>query len=272
MNDIAVIGAGMSGLTAATELQRAGRKVDVFDKSRGVSGRMSTRRTDEDVRFDHGAQYFTARDHRFQQQVADWEAAGCAVRWSGRIVALEHEQVREVEQIARFVGLPGMNAICKDLSRTVEVKTGTRISQLERTSKGWLLFDEGNEPYGPYRAVICTLPAPQAAMLLEGHCSNAMQCSLAEQHLQPCWAVMLRLHERSEIPFDGAFVNENPLALSWIARDSSKPGRNTTAETWVLHGSPEWSATHLEDMPDKVTLLLINDFPTAGDTPSARNL
>ena len=41
-----------------------GWAVTVFDKGRGPGGRLATRRAD-DLRFDHGAQYFTARDPRF---------------------------------------------------------------------------------------------------------------------------------------------------------------------------------------------------------------
>ncbi|MDO9620329.1 MAG: FAD-dependent oxidoreductase, partial [Moraxellaceae bacterium] len=40
---IAIIGAGMSGLSCASALQQLGHNVTVFDKSRGMGGRMSTR-------------------------------------------------------------------------------------------------------------------------------------------------------------------------------------------------------------------------------------
>ena len=59
-----VVGAGISGLLAADELQREGWTVAVLDKSRGVGGRMTTRRVGEGT-FDHGAQFFTVRDNRF---------------------------------------------------------------------------------------------------------------------------------------------------------------------------------------------------------------
>ena len=61
---IAVIGAGLSGLSCAQALAQAGHPVHLFDKSRGPSGRMSTRRSSDgatDWQCDHGAQYFTAR-------------------------------------------------------------------------------------------------------------------------------------------------------------------------------------------------------------------
>ena len=56
---VAVIGAGISGLFAARTLADRGLNVKVFDKGRGLGGRMSTRRVDGKSCFDHGAQYFT---------------------------------------------------------------------------------------------------------------------------------------------------------------------------------------------------------------------
>jgi len=66
--NIAIIGAGIAGLACATRLQQAGHNVSVFEKSRGLGGRMSPRRTDQ-WQCDHGAQYFTARTPEFLAQV-----------------------------------------------------------------------------------------------------------------------------------------------------------------------------------------------------------
>jgi len=55
---IAVVGAGMAGITCARTLQQAGHQVTVFEKSRGLGGRMATRDSAFGS-FDHGAQYFT---------------------------------------------------------------------------------------------------------------------------------------------------------------------------------------------------------------------
>ena len=62
--NIAIVGAGISGLSAARKLIEK-HNVIIFDKSRGVGGRMSTRYS-EAYEFDHGAQYFTAKDERFK--------------------------------------------------------------------------------------------------------------------------------------------------------------------------------------------------------------
>lgn len=66
-----VVGAGLAGLVAAQRLAAAGIRVTVFDKGRGPGGRMATRR-EGDACWDHGAQFFTARDPRFAEMVARW--------------------------------------------------------------------------------------------------------------------------------------------------------------------------------------------------------
>jgi NADPH-dependent 2,4-dienoyl-CoA reductase/sulfur reductase-like enzyme len=77
---MAVVGAGISGLTCARTLADHGLPVTVFEKSRGVGGRMATRRSDNGAVFDHGAQYFTVRDQRFQNCVDSWQHAGLVQR------------------------------------------------------------------------------------------------------------------------------------------------------------------------------------------------
>ena len=85
----------------------------------------------------------------------------------------------------------------------------------------------------------------------------------------PCWAKVLAFASPLEVRFDAAFVEDGPL--SWIARDSSKPGRRRTADIWVLHASAEWSQTNLERSPESVREALYAAFETAitgsGDSP-----
>ena len=78
------------------------------------------------------------------------------------------------------------------------------------------------------------------------------------------WALMLRCAARIDLPFDAAFVNAGPLR--WLARDSSKPGRNGSeaGETWLLHAEAEWSEAHLEDDPASITAALLEAFVALG--------
>ena len=66
---IAVIGAGIAGIACARTLAQAGHRVTVFEKSQAAGGRMATHYS-EYGGFDHGAQYFTVRDARFEKALA----------------------------------------------------------------------------------------------------------------------------------------------------------------------------------------------------------
>ncbi len=243
---IAVVGAGIAGLTAARALHACGCDVRVFDKGRGVGGRTAVRRAPP-FEFDHGAQYFTARDPRFAREVRAWQSAGVAAIWPGRIGSLERGTWRAGSPQVRHVGVPAMNAVAKHLAAGLQVTTETRITRLARTRRGWRLFADDASGVGPFDAVAAALPAPQAAELLAGRSALAEQAGRCV--LMPCWAVMLGFEQALPVPYDGAFVRGSPLA--WVARNSAKPGRSSE-EAWILHAGPEWSAAHLDDPPDRV--------------------
>ncbi len=77
---IAVVGAGISGLLLASALRARGESVIVLEKSRGMGGRLATKRVGNAV-FDQGAQFFTAKDSRFSELVAHWQARGVVTHW-----------------------------------------------------------------------------------------------------------------------------------------------------------------------------------------------
>jgi predicted NAD/FAD-dependent oxidoreductase len=233
---VAVVGAGISGLSCARTLADHGRPVTVFEKSRGVGGRMATRRSDNGVMFDHGAQYFTVRDERFQNCVDSWQHAGVVQRWTGRIVSLHGlDTEQDKSSTARFVGCPGMNAICRHLAENLDVRTNTRVAPPTRCQGKWLVSDETDNELGRYDVVIVSAPAPQAGELLQGSPDLASRASSVK--MAGCWALLVRFPARIDVDYDGAFVQDS--ALSWIARNSSKPGRNSDLGTWMLHASAE---------------------------------
>ncbi len=82
--------------------------------------------------------------------------------------------------------------------------------------------------------------------------------STALVSMKPCWTVMAAFEERVAARFDAAFVNGS--ALSWIARNSSKPKRNWKIDTWVIQASTAWSQAHLDDQPDDVGAFLMEAF------------
>ncbi|MDB4637879.1 MAG: FAD-dependent oxidoreductase [Planctomycetaceae bacterium] len=254
---VAVIGAGLSGLTCAQRLQDHGFDVTIFEKSRGKGGRMSTRRSDEGLYFDHGAQYFTVRDPIFQNHVEEWRLDGIVDVWDAEIGTLSNGTYEpKEEETLRYVGIPGMNNIGRHLAAELDVHLETLIAPPIRSGERWLIADEHEFVLDEFEYVITSAPAAQSAKLLQA--APELQRIAENVSMTGCWAVMVSFPQPLELSFDAAFVNDSPL--SWISRNNSKPGRDEKPETWVLHASPEWSEEHLEDDKDELLPTLLNTF------------
>lgn len=252
---VAIVGAGISGLVAGRTLHAHGLEVAVFDKGRGPGGRTSTRRH-LDYSFDHGAQYFTVRDPRFRHSVDSWIEDGVVTPWAGRMaVARGGEVTVKAHEIDRYVGVPGMSSLARHLASDLGVTYGARVEVIEGQAGHWHLTTDGGTDLGSFGTVLVTAPPAQATQLLTAAPELARQVGAVE--LRPCWAVMAVFDQRLDLSFDGAFVEDSPL--SWVARNNSKPGR-PSHESWVLHGSPAWSARHLEDPAEAVGAALLTAF------------
>jgi renalase len=255
MNDrIAVIGAGLAGLTCARELQAAGRAVTVYDKGRRPGGRLASRRIEGagttpewHALSDTGAQYFTVRDAEFALRVDEARRAGAVEEWRPRWP----EDTRE--RTAMHVGVPGMNSLARTLAEGLDVQCATRIVAVERDGERWRLRDETASIDATFAVVLLAVPAPQAVEIARDH----VDPRLAAVSLLPCWSVTLAFERPLDVPLDADW---RPHAvLPWIARDRSKPGR-TGLDTWTLHASAEWSVAHLEASIEHVSAALAEAF------------
>ncbi len=259
---VAIIGAGIAGLSCATQLARHGCAVSVFDKSRGPAGRMSTRRG-EGWQCDHGAQYFTARSPEFRAEVARWQAAGAAAPWPARLAVLGEPPGSRLPDAAlqRFVGTPRMTAPARLLAAGLPLALQTTITAITPEPAGWRLDAAEHGPIAQrFDRVVLAVPAPQAVPLVQPVAAG-LAAVAAGARMRACWALMLRYAEPLALPFDAAFVNSGPLR--WVARDSSKPGRHAP-DTWLLHAGAAWSEARLEQAPEAVAEALLEAFAAFG--------
>ena len=253
---IAIVGAGMAGLSCGQRLSRLGHEVRLFDKGRGPGGRMATRRMEDGgttLHFDHGAQYFTARDPRFVEQVAHWEASGVAARWAAA-------------GDDAWVGTPAMNAPLKAMAGELGVQFGTRIEQLVRDGEGWQIDGEG-APDARFDAVLVAVPAEQAGPLLQPH-APAMATLADQTASDPCWTLMAGFEAPLALVQD-TLRQRGPIG--WAARNNAKPGR-ASEECWVVQASPEWSRAHLEEDAETVAAALLAELAEANGSPLPRQL
>jgi predicted NAD/FAD-dependent oxidoreductase len=262
---IAVIGAGLAGLACARELARADVSVTVFEKSRGLGGRLATRR-EGNLAFDHGAQFFTARSESFRRFADSGMRAGVVARWEPRIREDQREWDAPIDEW--LVGTPGMSAAVRPLSRNLDVRTGVGVHELLVSQHGWQLLTDAGKATEAFDALAVAVPAPQALSLLGPHGSGFRRIS--EVAMAPCWTAMMSF----EVPLDAVpgVYRWTSGPLTWAACDASKPGRPGHEQCWVAHASPAWSRERLEADARDVAQWLWEEFASAcgisGITPS----
>ncbi|XP_026664575.2 renalase isoform X3 [Phoenix dactylifera] len=267
---VAVIGSGISGAVCASLLAGKGVSVTVFESGRGAGGRMSQRReTMEDGKelfFDHGAPYFTVNHHEVMSLVGSWEAQGLVAEWkeifgsfdrnTGKFLDFEKEGLTK-----KYVGVPGMNSICKALCREpgVETKFGVTVGKIN-----WLQDRSLWSLTGLDREDLDISSSPELAVMSQ------------DIPVRSCFVLMLVFREPLlSIPVKG-FSFKNSEVLSWAFCDSSKPGRpclSPDSEHWVLHSTAEYAANVItrtglrkptNDTLTKVAEELFQEFQTTG--------
>ena len=250
---IAVQGSGVAAASCAQRLSSA-HTVTVFESGRGPGGRTSTRRSGA-YQWDHGAQYFTPKTDEFAGAVDEWRASGSCEVWEAAHCVWSADGGVSPDPMAgtnkRYVGSPGMNAICKGLlSEVDETRYETRAAakRNERTG-GWALTHaKTGAALGEFDFLICT--DKTAALrhrsdldqdLLRGFVAPA---SAVRSH--PSLALMVAT-TATRLKFDSLLLDDHK-AFSWLARDDSKPGRPRVdgVECWVAHASPGFTQRLLD--------------------------
>ncbi|MED6211714.1 hypothetical protein PIB30_076332 [Stylosanthes scabra] len=293
---VAVVGGGISGAVCASTLARNGVSVTLFESARGPGGRMSNRREKtedgKELSFDHGAPFFSVSKPEVLSVVQEWESKGLVAEWKEKFGSFDFHtrKFNNIEQqeglSKRYVGVPGMNSICKALCNEsgVESKFGVGIGKAEwlDDEKLWSLTAVDGQNLGHFKGLVASdknIVSPRITEVtgrsppLDFNLVPELSAKLQNLPVQPCFAVMLAFAEPlSSIPFKGISF-ENSKVLSWAYCDSSKPNRTTTSERWVLHSTAEYaegiiSQTGMKKPSDatlnKVAEQLLQEFHSTG--------
>lgn len=237
---VAIVGAGVAGLSCADRLADLGLDVTLFDKGKRPGGRASTLVLEEGA-WDFGAQYFTARSLRFAKQVEIWTSKGLVAHWpsaGGDAV----------------VGVPTMAAILAAQASRHDARFGLQIRSIGRVGTQWHLIGPGLTE-GPFDGVVIAVPAEQAATLIGLHDLN-MAKEAAMVRSVPCWTLMIAF---SEALHDVPDVLRPTGPIAWAARNASKPGRPDD-ECWIVQAEGDWSARNLERDQADITEELLHHF------------
>lgn len=237
--DVVIIGAGLSGVTAAGFLAKENRQSwKLIDKARSVGGRMATRRID-DQRFDHGAQFFTVRSFEFKALVDQWLKNGVCKEW----VRGFGENMDDGH--SRYVGAGGMNQIAKKLAEALpkeNIALNEKIMDIELID-GFISISSETGSRFFCKKLMITSPLPQTAAMMAKFQGDQrlvkIMSDLSEISYEPCIAVM-GFFDPEEVPLTKFPAKSNSAPLAFVADNFSK-GLSSRQAALTVHLSSEAS-------------------------------
>ncbi len=258
---VVVVGAGLSGLTAARTLDAAGHHVTVFDKGRSPGGRLATRRIGEAV-VDHGAQFFTVRTEEYAELVADWERAGLVRVWCHGF----GDPGDPADGHPRYVGTRGMNALAKHLALGLDVHCPAMVFAVRpgATSAWEVVLDDAS--VHPADAVVVTCPLPQTfSLLFEVGVDVPRELVLGDY--DRTIALLAVLDGPSAVPAPGGLQRDRLDGTIWsFVGDNAAKGVSPVPAV-TFHATPEWSEQHWDTDPQVVAAALLTEaHPFTGRT------
>ena len=255
--EIMIVGAGLCGLHAASRLRDAGRSVLVLEKSRGLGGRAATRRWNNRP-VDHGAQFFTAKDPAFAEQVARWEKAGICHKWTRGFHRFAEGKLHDPAEDShpRYACRQGMVSLGRALGeplgdivyREAKVISPGVVNGLWKAT-----LEDGRLVHA--RSLLLTPPPPQSSALLADVAPEAT-AEIAQHRSLPCLALGARF-SRTELSWQGIQAPDDAV-LTWIGHDTSKrPELHPDCTILMLHASPDFSTAHASAPDEEVAAALL---------------
>lgn len=275
-----IVGAGITGLSAAQVLSAAGWQVRIIDKGQTPGGRFTSRWFgDRSRRIDVGAQFLSVRDADFVQAVQEWEARGWVRRWCTGIPLLTADALVDgIDGFQRWLGVGGMHGLGRSLAQAFTLQQPATVTGLRHDGGRWSVSvvpgDAGRGTgSGPMTsvdadAVILTQPTPQLSHLL-GSSALPLPDGLTQVRYDPCVAVVIDIPSAPSalLAAPGAARIEDPASpLSWVASARGR-GEALSGDLLLLHARGEWSAAHQDHTTSQLADELLADA-----TPTLRRL
>ena len=265
---VAVIGAGVAGLSCARELRLHGYDPIVFEASDRLGGRCSSRNTRIGW-FDDGAQAISGAT-RLATYAADRPGELAALHpWTVPATPAEDEpkgkdrdkdadeaNTTRTLKLMGAVGVPSMLALASAVAQPMDIRLHTPIQQARRRGASWVLRDAAGEIDEDFRALVLAVPAPLALPLARE--SPGLAAALRAVRYRSRWVLLLGSERAINLPGYREFQGS---PIERVAAMHSKPGRpSIPPQRWFVEAAERWSLQHEHDDPEAVADLLLDNF------------
>ncbi len=252
MLDTLIIGTGIAGLTCAQELVRSGQFPTLIDKSKGLGGRLATRRLNH-THADHGVCYLKPKSEQFQNWIDALVQDGILRIWTDRIHQLDRNfTLQSPSKLAPCYASPqGATAIAKHLAKGLNIISDRRVTHLEPIANGWRLTATNGTDQDSIEAhqIVIAIPPAQALELVASIASVPIINLLKSVEFSPSITAIATypadlLAIAETLPWRGIQCDDPDLG--WVALDSSKQ-LQPLKPVVVVQSSAEFADRHFDD-------------------------
>jgi renalase len=247
--DSVVVGAGISGLVLSLRLREMGQSILHLEKSRGLGGRIATRR-DNEVTYDHGAQFYKVYKDKPFHLDERWTSEGHVFSWI------------ESQDFYLKCSPGGLTSITKSIADRQSIVFEKKVHLLEQffdpvsLSPQAKVHLESGEVYFA-RAVYLTAPVPQCLEIFE---RSKIEYPAELNQIKYAKALVGLLEVQSDLQqvIDFKYLENVDSEIFSISNQFNKKVSSKLAFTVVMR--PAWSEQFFDLNDDKSLDEIIEKF------------
>ena len=234
---IAIIGAGFSGCNLYNNLKEKYEDITIFEKSRGVGGRLSTKYI-EDKFIDHGTSSLIP--------ITDDLKFFCLDLAKNNVLKAKYDE---------FIPKNGIDSICKFLIDEKDLLVNTKIIKAQNSNNKWFLEDENHKVYEDFDLLFITIPAPQ---ILEMQIELQDDFKQKLSHIKYDSVFSLILYSNENLKLDEKKIYENVDVSDII--NNSKKYLYKDVSSYIIHSTKEFANCLNHKNKDEIYKLFLENF------------
>lgn len=234
---IAIIGAGFSGCNLYDNLRLRFDDITIFEKSRGVGGRLSTKYIGDKF-IDHG----TSRLFPITEDLKEF----CLDLSKNAVLRAKYDE---------FFPKEGINKICKFLIDDKDLKTNTKITSAKLVDNKWNLKDENGNSFEGFDKLFLTIPATQI-LQIDITLEDSIKSQLQTVSYDSVFTLILYSNNKKIENISKIFENENVEDII----DNSRKYFYKDFNSYVIHSTKDFANSLNQFSKEEISDRFLNSF------------